>query len=671
MAIDLVAAAGAEVDRDTLTAKLPWALVEDCLAKVPRDILLAARDPERDVHIDDGAMVTTSDGTATYLMDDRSGRRLEGSAEALARTTRLFDGLPEIDFVWPSLSARDLDPVTANLEIEAITLRNTTKHVQDEVRSPEYVEPLVEILEAIAGASLWERPIFSTINCTVAPLQHDRPMTEASIALARAGVPILILPMALMGTTGPMTTLGTTIVNMAELLSAVVLFELAAPGCQVYSGIGSASADMRTGFYLCGNPEAVLVNLIGIEMSRFYGLRAAGKLRNGRREATQLPGRGRGGDDRGGLRRRRRRSPAVLRAARWRHDPEPRGDRAAVRHDGHDPAAGAPGADRRLDGALRRHPRRGYRRTLPWPQVDARVRAQGRALAAADLPARSVRRLRRAVAARRGHRARRDDHGRRTRSRRCPTTSRVTSPRWSPVMRRRMASRPATAASGSLATGGAGTACRGAGETAVAPCRIPWPRHRLDVERWSPCPMTEIRPLTQVAELDALRRLGIAAGLDAGDDRDEDIVVAWGAFDDRRPRRRVALEHFTDLDLVGWLAVARRRARPRASDDVCSRRSKTKRVDAGSRSCGRPRRAPGFFIRNGYAVAGGGCRARAPSAGCLDCDQYQETCHPKIVRKGLGRDDRQGPLEDDPPQNDQGRFIAGSEAERSADSREW
>ncbi len=273
-AIDILERAGVPVDRDALTAKLPWDLVEECLAKVPRDVLLAARDPAHDVRIVDGSLATVTDGTATYLMDDRNGRRLEGSAEGLARVMRLFDALPEIDFLWPSLSARDLDPLTANLEIQAISLRNSVKHIQDEVRTPEFVDPLVEILEAVAGASLWERPIFSIIHCTVAPLQHDGAMTEASIGMARAGAPILVLPMALMGTTGPMTTLGTTIVNMAELLSAVVLFELAAPGCQIVSGIGSAAADMRTGFYLCGNPESVLINLIGIEMSHFYGLRA-------------------------------------------------------------------------------------------------------------------------------------------------------------------------------------------------------------------------------------------------------------------------------------------------------------------------------------------------------------------------------------------------------------
>jgi trimethylamine--corrinoid protein Co-methyltransferase len=85
-------------------------------------------------------------------------------------------------------------------------------------------------------------------------------MTEASIALARAGVPVFILPMVLMGTTGPMTVLGTCILNMAEALSAVVLFQLASPGCSLVAGIGSAAAEMRSGLYLCGTPEVALIN---------------------------------------------------------------------------------------------------------------------------------------------------------------------------------------------------------------------------------------------------------------------------------------------------------------------------------------------------------------------------------------------------------------------------
>ena len=109
-------------------------------------------------------------------------------------------------------------------------------------------------------------------NCTIAPLQHDREMTEAGLKMVHRGVPIFVLPMPQAGTTGPMTLLGTCILNMAELLSAIVLYQLAHPGCALVSGVGSAVADMRSGGYIASSPEIGLINLICLEMSRFYGL---------------------------------------------------------------------------------------------------------------------------------------------------------------------------------------------------------------------------------------------------------------------------------------------------------------------------------------------------------------------------------------------------------------
>ncbi len=275
-AIDLLEEAGAPVDRTRLRARLPWDLVERCLKTCPRQVRLAGRAPGTDVVLGDGSLTFCTDGTGTYMYDDVSGVRSEGTARDLRQVMRLFDALPEVDYAWPSISARDLDPLTAGLEIEAISLNCFGKHLQDEVREVAHVKPLLEIFEAVAGGSLWDRPIFSTVNCTIAPLQHEREMTAATMALVRAGVPVLILPMPLPGTTSPMTVLGTSIVNMAELLSAVVLFQLAQPGCSLISGVGAAATNMRTGGYLCGAPEVGLINAICIEMSRFYGLPVTG-----------------------------------------------------------------------------------------------------------------------------------------------------------------------------------------------------------------------------------------------------------------------------------------------------------------------------------------------------------------------------------------------------------
>ncbi len=287
-AIELLQEAGAVVDHERLRATLPWELVERCLATCPRQVRLAARDPRHDCVLGDGSLLFCSDGTGTFMYDDVTGLRTEGTAEDMRQAMRLLDALPEVDYTWPPISARDLDPLTAGLEIEGIALRNCSKHLQDEVRQVAHVKPLLEIFAAVAGASLWERPIFSTINCTVAPLMHEREMTEATMELVKAGVPVLILPMALTGTTGPMTVLGSCIVNMAELLSAVVLFQLAQPGCGLISGIGTAVANLRSGAYLCATPEVGLINAICTEMSRYYGLPVTASAISGDAKGTNF-----------------------------------------------------------------------------------------------------------------------------------------------------------------------------------------------------------------------------------------------------------------------------------------------------------------------------------------------------------------------------------------------
>jgi trimethylamine:corrinoid methyltransferase-like protein len=271
-AIDLLEQAGARVDRDALTAKLTWDLIEPCLKLLPDTVLLAGRAAQNDRVLGEWPLHTTTDGIQTYVYDDLSGERREATARDLATFVKLGDALSEVDAIWPSPQASDLDPYMLPLLWHAISLRNTSKHIQDEVREPELVEPILEMYEAAAGATLRERPIFSVTNCTVAPLQHDRGMTEAALKMVKRGVPVFVLPMPQAGTTGPMTLVGTCIVNMAELLSAVVLFQLAEPGCALVSGVGSAVAEMRTGGYIAAGPEIGLINMTCLEMSKYYGM---------------------------------------------------------------------------------------------------------------------------------------------------------------------------------------------------------------------------------------------------------------------------------------------------------------------------------------------------------------------------------------------------------------
>ena len=269
---------GARVDHSRLTATLPRAAVEQALEMAPRTLHLAARDPAHDLTIDDESpLICTTDGEASLVMDDVTGEVHEATLDDLAHYFSLFDALPEIDYVWTSLTSRELDPAKAGLDAELLALSSTAKHVQSVVaHDPAEVPVLLEMLEAIAGASLAERPIYSSLSCPLSPLQFEGAKLDASLALAQRGVPILVVPVPQMGTTGPMSVLGTAVVHMAELLAAIVLYQSVAPGCQVCSCVGAAVGDMRTGSYLCGTPEVGLLNAMCIEMAKSYGLPTMG-----------------------------------------------------------------------------------------------------------------------------------------------------------------------------------------------------------------------------------------------------------------------------------------------------------------------------------------------------------------------------------------------------------
>lgn len=271
-AIDLLEGAGAQVDREHLTAKLTWDLIEPALKTVPKQVLLAGRVPEADVVLGGDRWVCTSDGMTTNVLDDRTGEVHNGTVEDLARFTRLTDAMPEIDTLWPSPQTGDVDGWNMPLVMQATMMRNGVKHVQDEVRAPEMVDPILDMYEAAAGAKLTERPYFSVTNCTIAPLQHDKEMTEAGLLMCERGVPIFVLPMPLVGSTGPGTVLSTCIVELAELLSGIVLYQLANPGCATIAGVGGGITDMRRGGYVSASPEIGLINMICVEMARFYGL---------------------------------------------------------------------------------------------------------------------------------------------------------------------------------------------------------------------------------------------------------------------------------------------------------------------------------------------------------------------------------------------------------------
>jgi trimethylamine---corrinoid protein Co-methyltransferase len=269
-AVEVLASAGCRVDQDGTRVRLPRDVVEWALQQAPRVVRLCARDPARDVVLDGRQSHYTTDSQGSQAIDLETGDRRAATAEDLRRAMLFADALDQIEIVNITVAAGDVPAHERTLRHFALAFSQTSKHVRSGVLTAVEVPFLVEIAQAVAGSHAF-RPIFSVVDCTISPLTHDGPMTEACIELARLGVPIMVYPMPLAGGTAPVTPAGTVLLHNVEFLSGLVLFQAANPGAAIIYGTGASQLDMQTG-RLGNSANGHAMRLALCDLARFYNL---------------------------------------------------------------------------------------------------------------------------------------------------------------------------------------------------------------------------------------------------------------------------------------------------------------------------------------------------------------------------------------------------------------
>jgi trimethylamine--corrinoid protein Co-methyltransferase len=270
-ALNVYAERGAQVDFASQIVKLPPDVVLDSLSRAPRYYCMGARSPDHDIELDDTAFYCATDGCGTKTIDFETRRLRPSVKEDVAKSARLADYLPSIGFYWPMVSAQDCRALAPLHELDA-SFNNTVKHVQTETVVDEVqARYAVEMTRVIAGdeATMRQRPPLSSLICNIAPLAQDKGGLEAALVFAEAGLPVGFMSMANTGSTAPATLAGTIAVADAEMVSAMVLVQMAYPGAPTYHSMMPGVTHPRTGAYLC-SPS--LVYAVGVELAHMWGV---------------------------------------------------------------------------------------------------------------------------------------------------------------------------------------------------------------------------------------------------------------------------------------------------------------------------------------------------------------------------------------------------------------
>ncbi|MBN1810990.1 MAG: trimethylamine methyltransferase family protein [Anaerolineae bacterium] len=275
-ALEIFAAHGARVDWKTDIVRVPPDLAQKAMSTAPRSFVLGGREERFDLLLDGSCSYLSTDGTGVHVIDLETRQMRPSRKEDVAMMARVCDALPLVSFYWPPVSAQDYGRTAPLYQCHA-GLTNTLKHVRGGMTVPPRLAPyVVEMATVVAGGEEARRrrsPICANI-CTIAPLAQDGDGIETALTYAEAGIPTSFMAMPTMGSTAPATPLGALVIGDAEVVSGMVLIQLAYPGAPVLHSIIASLMNPRTGGYI--GEVSQPVTLMAVQLAHAWNVPSLG-----------------------------------------------------------------------------------------------------------------------------------------------------------------------------------------------------------------------------------------------------------------------------------------------------------------------------------------------------------------------------------------------------------
>jgi len=271
-ALKLLAEAGAQVDFDSQRVKIPEELVTHCLKTVPEKITLAARDPSKDCILEPaGRVYSRNGGGSDYTLDLETDEIRTLQRSDMKDYFRLIDGLENIDIV-AAIFSHDLPVGGRDILVLREMFNSTDKHIHARTYTKESLEYMCRMAEIVAGSkeNLRRRPIISLLESPTSPLMLPEITVDGLLLCGEYGIPLELASMPICGATGPMTLAGNVLLSNLEILTCVVVSQLAYPGAPLEFAPRPMILNMSNGVGLTGSAEGMMMSVAGAQMAAYY-----------------------------------------------------------------------------------------------------------------------------------------------------------------------------------------------------------------------------------------------------------------------------------------------------------------------------------------------------------------------------------------------------------------
>jgi len=263
---DLLAAGGATVDGTSV--RIPAKLVDEALASAPKSIVVKSRGGHEPIVLEQGRTYYGTGGDCIYTRDLDSGERRRAQMADNRDLAALSERLAGIDFVMSMAMAEDTPESLPGVAEFSALLQGT--------RKPLIVDPICECeslaalrrMAALAG----EPESFMLYIMSTSPLSHSESAIGRVIGCAELGIPVIYGAGASMGFTAPASRSALVIESNAEVLTGLVVSQLAKAGAAFTYGATSPAMSMRTTSIVYVSPEGMAMQQALTDLGLFYNL---------------------------------------------------------------------------------------------------------------------------------------------------------------------------------------------------------------------------------------------------------------------------------------------------------------------------------------------------------------------------------------------------------------
>jgi trimethylamine--corrinoid protein Co-methyltransferase len=271
-AMRLLSEAGCTVESEVV--KIPPSLVEEMVRIPPSSFSLYSRDGRQSTEVGGDSVLYNPASSSIYFKDSDSGKIRKATRDDFVKFVRLVDCMEHVGAQSTAMVPSDVPVPISDLFRLYLILKESLKPIITGAFSKEGLIHMRRILEAAVGGEdeLARRPRAVFDCCPLSVLIWGDVSSQNLIDCANHGIPAAIVPAPLVGATSPVTLGGTLVQVNAEVLSGIVISQLAKPGSPIIYGGAASILDQRHGTSSIGAPEAVIIACASAEMGKFYGL---------------------------------------------------------------------------------------------------------------------------------------------------------------------------------------------------------------------------------------------------------------------------------------------------------------------------------------------------------------------------------------------------------------